>query len=391
MPKPTLTREQLLHVCGQTQGWVQPDECVWLFETAEQIKPGGSWVEVGHGQGRSFLAAGLGLSEGCRLIAVVPNQEDLQPEPVREMFTEQRDKTLQRLREHRPNLEIVIKTSNSPDSVPDIADGPIDFVFVQASHNPAWISDQVKTWSSRISAQGCLAGHGWGRPEWHGLTRAVAESLPGVSSGAGSIWSWKAPTPLEITAETPRLSVIVTTTGRDSLPATLASIRAQRLVDGDEVLLVHDGEAGIQSIIAWDQARLPGQMIVLSAGPHRDWGAAARTAGQVSAGGTHLLWQDDDDVYLPGAFDVIRREIANSPADILLFRLAYPDGKLLWRFPGVQVRNVSTQMYVVPRAAHLGRWGSHYQGDFEFMQTTVAANPDRRIRFVDKPTVMYSR
>src|SRR5436190_4368849 len=248
MAKPKLTREQMLQVCGQVQGWVQPEECVWLFEAASQIRPGGSWVEVGYGQGRSFLAAGLGLSEGCRLIAVGQNQEDLPPDPVREMFAEQREITLQRLHEHRPDLEIVMTSGDPPNPLPNVADGPIDFVFVQASHNPGWIASQLKTWSSRITAQGCLSGYGWGRQEWRGLTRAVAESLPGVSSGAGSIWSWKPPTPLEVTPETPRLSVIVATTGRDSLPATLASIRAQRLVDGDEVLLVHDGEAGIQSI-----------------------------------------------------------------------------------------------------------------------------------------------
>jgi hypothetical protein len=103
------------------------------------------------------------------------------------------------------------------------------------------------------------------------------------------------------------------------------------------------------------------------------------------------VWQDDDDVYLSGAFDVMRREIIRSPDDILLFRLAYPGGRLLWKVPVIQCRNVSTQMYVVPRAAKLGHWGSHYQGDFQFIQTTVAANPDRQVRFVDKPTVMYSR
>ncbi|HEY2252846.1 MAG TPA: glycosyltransferase [Planctomycetaceae bacterium] len=380
----------MLSICGEAPGWVKPEECLWLFEAAAQIKPEGAWVEVGYGPGRSFLAAGLGLPEGCRLIGVIQPQENLPQHAADPGSTAPCERTVNRLRELRPDLDITVVGGDSQSALPNIAADSIACVFVQASRNPAWIAAQLQTWQSRITPQGCLSGHGWGRPEWHGLTRAVAESLPGVSSGAGSIWTWKPVSPLAA-ADTPRLSVIVTTTGRDSLPATLASIRAQRLLDGDEVLLVHDAEAGIKSIIAWDQAQLPGQMLVLAGGPHGDWGAAARTAGQVRARGSHLLWQDDDDIYLPGAFDVIRREIAGSPDDILLFRLAYPGGKLLWRFPVIQCRNVSTQMYVVPRAAQLGKWGSHYQGDFEFIQTTVAANPDRRVRFVDKPTVMYSR
>jgi hypothetical protein len=48
-------------------------------------------------------------------------------------------------------------------------------------------------------------------------------------------------------------------------------------------------------------------------------------------------------------------------------------------------------MYVIPRTARMGTWGRHYQGDFQFIETTIAANPDRQVRFVDKPTVMYSR
>src|SRR5260370_773185 len=151
----------------------------------------------------------------------------------------------------------------------------------------------------------------------------------------GTIWTWTPPVPLPEKAALPRLSVIVTTTGRASLQETLASIRSQRLIEGDEVLLVHDGEAGATTVAAWDQAGLPGKMVVLTAGPHRDWGAAARTVGQSMAKGTHLLWQDDDDQYLPGAFDVIRREIIASPADILLFRMVYPDGRVLWTGPAI--------------------------------------------------------
>jgi len=132
-------------------------------------------------------------------------------------------------------------------------------------------------------------------------------------------------------------------------------------------------------------------MVVLAAGPHHDWGAAARTVGQSMAKGTHLLWQDDDDVYLPGAFDVIRREIVTAPDEILLFRLVYPDGRVLWKEPAIAWKNVSTQMYVVPRTARLGRWGARYWGDFDFLQSTVNANPGRPVCFVDKPIVMYSR
>jgi hypothetical protein len=300
-------------------------------------------------------------------------------------------RNINRLRELRPELAIGVSTGNMPDAADQIDDASINVVFVDGCRDYESVSRQIEAWRPKIASGGRLAGHGYGRSDGLGVTRAVALSLPGVSSGMGTIWTWTPPAPPVEKAMLPRLSVIVTTTGRATLPATLASIKSQRLIEGDEILLVHDGEAGAATVAAWDQANLPGQMVVLAAGPHRDWGAAARTSGQSMAKGTHLLWQDDDDWYLPGAFDVIRREIVTAPDEILLFRLVYPDGRVLWKDPDIVWKNVSTQMYVVPRTARLGTWSPQYWGDFDFLQSTVNANPGRPVCFVDKPIVMYSR
>ena len=132
MVTPILTREQMLRVCGQARGWVQPEECVWLFETASRIRSGGTWVEVGYGR---RIAAG------------------------------------------------------------SFVGGRVDLVLVRGAS----------------------------------VRRYRGFTAPSVTS-----------------------------TGRASLPATLASIQTQRLLEGDEMLLVHDGQAGVQSIIAWAIVGRPG-------------------------------------------------------------------------------------------------------------------------------------
>jgi hypothetical protein len=53
--------------------------------------------------------------------------------------------------------------------------------------------------------------------------------------------------------------------------------------------------------------------------------------------------------------------------------------------------NVSTQMFCVPRTATLGKWGTRYEGDYDFIASTVAANPGSEVRFVDIPIVRYGR
>jgi hypothetical protein len=386
-----MTQEQMLQICGQVPGWIQTDECVWLFEAAARLARGQSWVNVGPWQGRSFLAAGLGLPKGSSLKCVDSHPgtaENLSPaiRPAEESV-----RNIDRLRELRPELTIDRAVGAMPDAARTVCDASLSIVFIDGCRNFESVSAQIQAWRSKIAAGGRLVGHGYGLGNGLGVTRAVVQLLPGVASGMGTIWTWTPPAPLQDAATLPRLSVIVATTGRPSLATTLASIKSQRLLGGDEVLLVHDGQAGAAAVAAWDQAELPGQIVVLGTGPHRDWGAAARTAGQSLAKGTHLLWQDDDDLYLPGAFDVIRREIVASPEDILVFRLVYPDGRVLWKEPAIAWKNVSTQMYVIPRTARLGQWGIQYWGDFEFLQSTVNANPGRPVCFVDRPIVMYGR
>jgi hypothetical protein len=386
-----MTQDDMLRVCGQVPGWIQTDECVWLFEAASRLKAGQSWVNLAPWQGRSLLAAGLGLPADCRLISVgylleLPEKLSSTIHPAEESV-----RNLNRLRELRPELAIDASAGDLPDASDQIDDATINVVFIDGCRDYESVSRQIEAWRPKIAAGGRLAGHGYGRSDGLGVTRAVALSLPGVSSGMGTIWTWTPPAPTAENAVLPRLSVIVTTTGRATLPATLASIKSQRLIEGDEILLVHDGEPGAATVATWDEANLPGQMVVLATGPHNDWGAAARTAGQSMATGTHILWQDDDDWYLPGAFDVIRREIVTATDEILLFRLVYPDGRVLWKDAEIVRKNVSTQMYVVPRTTRLGTWSPQYWGDFDFLQSTVNANPGRPVCFVDKPIVMYSR
>jgi len=270
-------------------------------------------------------------------------------------------------------------------------DGSLSAVILGRAVDPASLRSQVSAWMPKIAHDGSLYGVGYNRRETPYVTTTLVEMLPGVRSGPESLWTWSPARPGPANEPVPTLSVVVATTGRASLRRTLESIRRQSLISGDEILLVHDGPCNASTRRLWEEFSLPGRLIVLDEGPHRDWGATARSAGQAAARGSHLLWQDDDDTYLPGAFTQIRSEIRQTPEALLLFRLAYPNGWLLWRGPQASRGNVSTQIVVLPRRCHLGQWGKHYEGDFDFIDSSIKANPDRELRFVDCPIVMYSR
>lgn len=143
----------------------------------------------------------------------------------------------------------------------------------------------------------------------------------------------------------PSLSVLVASCGRRSLSATLDSI-AINLSPGDQLIVDvnHDG----------------------------DYGNEARNRMMAVATGDYLIFMDDDDCYVRGAFDAIRSGIATAMGSVHMFRMSVPSwGRVLWTDEAVREGNVSTQMVAVPNEpAKLGRWSERYAADYDFIRST---------------------
>ena len=171
----------------------------------------------------------------------------------------------------------------------------------------------------------------------------------------------------------PTLSIIVATAGRPTLQRALASI-ARQLEPGDEVFVLRDDSD--------------------------DAGDTPRMDAMPRAGGTHLAFLDDDDVYAPDALERMRRFAREHPGRIGIFKMKHPAGTTHWRGgePVLRYANVSTQTFLVPNVPEkLGRWHrgvprpdgkGHYIGDYAFITETVRLQGDPV--FVDEVTV-YAR
>lgn len=162
-----------------------------------------------------------------------------------------------------------------------------------------------------------------------------------------------------------KLSVVIPTLGRPSLADTLASC-----ADADEIIVVLDTSRGTTEL----PCPLPP-----NAKYHADHfgvtgGHAGRVVGIGMATGTHLAFMDDDDIYMPGAIQVMRDAACDVP---VIFRMDHYSHGNLWRDPTIRFGNVSTQMYVVPNdPARLGTWTPHIPGipepggDYTFIKET---------------------
>ena len=168
-----------------------------------------------------------------------------------------------------------------------------------------------------------------------------------------------------------RFSVIIPTVGRPSLTDVLKDLLTE-LPEEDEILVVGDGPQPAARALA---EGLGGRVRYLEHGPTKDWGHSQRNAAMRVALGTHIMTMDDDDRVVVGAGRAIRSRVAEAPDRVHFFRMYHQQG-VIWNFRQVRECNVSTQMVVVPNVpGRLGVWGNRYEGDYDFITSTVALYP----------------
>lgn len=180
------------------------------------------------------------------------------------------------------------------------------------------------------------------------------------------------------------LSIMVPTIGRPSLAKLLQELKEQ-LGPGDEVLVIGDGPVGAGPAVQ----PFGEQFRYLEHGPDHAWGHPQRNHAMPLAQGTHLMSLDDDDALRPGGLEMIRKAIGEHPSSPLMFRMTH-ESMVLWREPSFWVGNVSTQMFVTPNVPDkLGKWGHRYEGDFDFMSSTLSLYPQNALVWRSEITAMH--
>lgn len=104
----------------------------------------------------------------------------------------------------------VILRKRSLDAARDVADGSLDFVFIDANHSYAACRADIEAWRPKLKSGGLLAGHDYEHPdfpEW-GVKRAVDEYAAGlglpVETDENFTWFIQLPAPSQ-TGDLPRV------------------------------------------------------------------------------------------------------------------------------------------------------------------------------------------
>lgn len=181
----------------------------------------------------------------------------------------------------------------------------------------------------------------------------------------------------------PTLGIVVPTAGRASLRRTLESM-APQMRKGDRCLVVGDTLDGplphTEAIVAdypWCRYRP-------HAGKAHTWGHEQINIGLRLVGGDWVMCQDDDDIYVPDAFDAIRGVIAalHRPRPLLFRFRSYHNGIVYWDdyarahydlHRTVPEGHIGGHCLVTPnRPRRMAPRGLHYQGDHTWITDTLA-------------------
>lgn len=207
------------------------------------------------------------------------------------------------------------------------------------------------------------------------------------------------------------LSAIIPTVARDLDRLTLLRrsllSALHQLREGDEIICCGDTRDGSLDDVHALCARLAQEApegtslrYVAHNGGRPSFGHDQINHAMTVARGDYLTFQDDDDVYCPGAFDAMRdTAAAQAQARPLLFRFLTHFGLVAWVQPGVVAQGyIGGHCIVTPALpSFLGKWTPRYEGDFDFIAETlgkwqaVGVEPlwcDRLIA-VARPAVRY--
>jgi hypothetical protein len=171
------------------------------------------------------------------------------------------------------------------------------------------------------------------------------------------------------------LSIIVPTPDGGNLPALADSLRG-KLYPGDEVIVVGDTFHGVDLspvrnyVLDQPQWRWEEHDAGRAA-----WGHPQINYGMSVAKGDYLAFQDDDDIYAPGAIVNIHRAIRRAPLapHLFRFRAARFGGAAIWQEKGrVEEGYIGGHCIVTPNVPEkTGRWTDRYCGDFDFIEETL--------------------
>ena len=192
-------------------------------------------------------------------------------------------------------------------------------------------------------------------------------------------------------------NVIITTTGRYTLPVFFDALAPQLTADDYITLISDKADWHVHVAQAFSHVRCNcTKLLIENAEPQGWWGHGSRNKWQRTLPGAFHLHADDDDLYTPDAFATIRSYVRDLAPRLYIFRMIRRWDGVVNLIPPMSVKHpsqirpraVSTQCGVIRAVPELYRdWAYLYGGDGHFYKDLVEAFGYDNVTIV--PRVIY--
>ena len=167
------------------------------------------------------------------------------------------------------------------------------------------------------------------------------------------------------------ISILISTIVNDSLIDMLNSLKYQ-LSECDYLYIIVDGfdhHNKVKQIISNFNDYVYNLEIIYENDNLGYWGHGVRNKYQKELKGDYILHADDDDIYIEGSIDIIKKSIAKNIGKMLLFKFYhnYKKNEYYWKYPIIKLNNIGTPCGAIPNIPeNMGRWEYKYGGDYNF-------------------------
>jgi predicted O-methyltransferase YrrM len=187
-----MTPHEILSQASAIQGWMEPEELLWLIDAAKGKK---LIVEVGSWKGRSTKALALSCAGAVYAVDHWEGSEDerfaSQNEAVRIGADLMLDIFKKNLAPEIASGKVIPIQADSEEAMPlvekALAGRKADMVFLDGDHRYEPTKRDIENYRKFLEPGGLLCGHDY----WHdhpGVVQAVNETVPGFKQGARAIW-----------------------------------------------------------------------------------------------------------------------------------------------------------------------------------------------------------
>jgi len=187
-----MTPRDILSEAVKIEGWMEPEELLWLMEAARKKT---LIIEIGSWKGRSTKALALSCSGTVYAVDHWEGSEDeryaSQNEAVRIGSDLMLDIFKKNLAPEIASGKVVPIQADSEEAMPLVAkalgERQADMVFVDGDHRYEPTKRDIANYRKFLKPGGLLCGHDY----WHdhpGVVQAVNETVLGFRQGARAIW-----------------------------------------------------------------------------------------------------------------------------------------------------------------------------------------------------------